>query len=112
MNCNFNGKYNYIDYGTYIYFLDEGYVTEKSKTRLFAVHGRDSHVLLGYIKWYAPWHKYVFFTENIILEEVCMTEIAEFIKLRTKEYRSTQKKKPFKHSDEYNSKKGILQNKS
>ena len=76
--------------GEYILFQDKGYYSKGAKTRVYEV--TSSGQLLGHIKWSAPWRKYAFYTNNIIIEEGCMADLSEFLSARTGEQRVGWKK--------------------
>jgi hypothetical protein len=78
--------------GTHIGFRDVG-PSESGLTRKFKVYSLDDSFLLGTISWAGRWRKYVFspvMTEPTIFEEVCLTEIAEFIKSKTASHRKAK----------------------
>lgn len=73
------------------------------KTRVWAVMTVDGRHCLGRIGWYAPWRKYSFITggeryqhEQVILEETCLRDIADFCQQQTGIHRQLQqyKRKP------------------
>lgn len=68
--------------GTYLNFIDKGYVYVGAPTKRFEVSETGGSVL-GVVRWFNPWRKYCFFANNIVLEEKCMADISEFIKLKT-----------------------------
>lgn len=48
--------------------------------------------LLGVIKWFGRWRKYVFFpVQNTLYEETCMREISQFIVEETQAHREAKK---------------------
>lgn len=68
--------------GSYITFRDVG-ATPSGKTRRFEVRDLQGGVL-GWVYWYPGWRKYIYHPKpGTLYEEVCMTEIAEFIKMKT-----------------------------
>lgn len=73
--------------GLHILYHDEGKVSPGSITNKFAVTDREKGTLLGYIKWYVLWRKYVFHPLNCILDSVCLHELAEFCELNSTEHR-------------------------
>jgi hypothetical protein len=77
--------------GTYIQFT----VTQirNRKTTTWAVSNSSNGSFLGHVAWYGPWRKYAYFPDEVVLEETCMREIADFAVERTKEVRSTWKRK-------------------
>jgi len=52
----------------------------KPKTKQFAVKNT-SGLILGYVKWYAPWRRYCFFTDysEIVFDAGCLADIQDFI---------------------------------
>jgi hypothetical protein len=79
--------------GTHIGFKDVG-ATESGKTRRYKVYSLEDSFLLGTIGWHGAWRKYVFSpvtTYQTIYEEVCMTEISEFIRTKTLTHRESAK---------------------
>ena len=79
-----------VTQGTYLNFIDEGYLNPKAQTKRFSVTEK-SGSKLGEIRWFAPWRKYCFFTNNVVLEEVCMADISEFLKAKTAAQKATWK---------------------
>ena len=52
----------------------------KTKTKQFTVKNNITYSFLGYIKWYAPWRRYCFFTNlGLIFDAGCLFEIKDFI---------------------------------
>ena len=53
----------------------------KTKTKQFAIKNKASGIVLGYVKWYAPWRRYCFFTENtyFIFDANCLADIKDFL---------------------------------
>lgn len=61
----------------------------KKKTFTWEVRNKDQNALLGVIKWHGAWRKYCFFVDGIfIFEEICMGDIASFLKKQTALYRA------------------------
>ncbi len=75
--------------GTYVKFrLSRG--EQPLKTHHWNVSGENGNV--GDVMWFGRWRKYVFApSENCVFEEICLTEIAEFIKSMTAEHKGTKK---------------------
>jgi len=71
-----------------LYFLDKGPVSKGAKTRLFNVLSSHTRVLLGTIKWYVHWRKYVFCPINSLFDDNCLAEIADFLDERTSAHMS------------------------
>lgn len=77
---------------TYIVFRNIG-SSKSGKTLVFEVLTKDSNpALLGRIEWNAHWRKYWFLPGAFTgYEEVCMEEIAEFLRQQTAEHRAKAK---------------------
>jgi len=78
--------------GTHIGFRDVG-PSDSGITRKFKVYSIDDAFLLGTISWAGRWRKYVFspvVEYQTIFEEVCLNEIAEFIKGKTVAHRKSK----------------------
>lgn len=76
-------------------WIDFDYIgnSKSGKTKVWRVLTKDSNLLLGYIKWYAPWRKYSFFPEsNTIFEETCLNDIANFCRDQKKELKNEKKR--------------------
>lgn len=78
--------------GEYILIHDQGPLSATAKTRVYHITSKTGQ-FLGHIKWMAFWRKYAFFTNNVILEEDCMSDISEFLKMKTTDQRTGWKKK-------------------
>jgi len=53
---------------------------DKKKTQTYYVRNIKSQFILGCVKWYGPWRRYCFFTnDNIIFSEGCLNDISNFI---------------------------------
>lgn len=79
--------------GTHIGFKDVGQ-SPSGKTRRYSVYSLEDNFLLGTIGWHGPWRKYIFSpvtTYQTIYEEVCLNEIAEFIRTKTVTHRESAK---------------------
>lgn len=71
----------------YINFADQGILPGK-KTRVWYVMENANEEFLGAIRWFSHWRKYCFYpSAGIIFEEVCLHDIAEFIKAKTCEHK-------------------------
>jgi hypothetical protein len=64
--------------GTFMWIKDEGKLNPGSVTKRFSVTTNDGQHL-GFVRWMTPWRKYSFFTNEIVLEETCMSELVEFL---------------------------------
>lgn len=78
--------------GNYIAICNLGKIDGR-KTNIYEVTTLDGvKVLLGTIKWYGRWRKYVFQPEQeTIYEETCLRDIAQFIEDETKAHRAKAK---------------------
>jgi len=65
------------------------------KTKVWAVLTLDGGHCLGRIGWYAQWRKYAYVispvNEQVILEETCLADIADFVKMQTFNRRQMRK---------------------
>jgi hypothetical protein len=65
------------------------------KTQVWAVLTLDGRHCLGRIGWYSPWRKYCYVispvNEQVILEETCLGDIADFCKMQTFRRREMRK---------------------
>lgn len=58
------------------------------KTHIWQVTAKKDNSLLGALKWFSRWRKYAFFPEpDCVFEEVCLGDIAEFLKWATHTHR-------------------------
>ena len=75
----------------YIYF--ELY-ERKPKTLVYSCCNNNSHNILGFIKWYAPWRQYCFFTSEVtIFNKGCMEDIIDFINQLMEQRKNLNKEK-------------------
>ena len=87
--------------GKYIYFYKE---KPNPKTKVWSVISKGDNIWLGKISWNGQWRKYVFastykaegtkygrFVSDIIMEEICMRDIANFIEEQTKKQKEMSK---------------------
>lgn len=59
------------------------------KTKIFEVVTKDRTGLLGQIKWYSQWRKYVFYpTSTTLFDSECLTELAEVCHTKTEEHKN------------------------
>jgi hypothetical protein len=76
----------------YIRFELEG-KSDSGKTQIWKVFTKDSNVLLGYVKWYSPWHRYSFIIPfshvqfDLVFEWTCLRDIANFCENQTQQQR-------------------------
>lgn len=69
-------------------YFEVNYLTDSKtgKTKVFEVLALDCEIILGYIKWYGAWRKYVFYPEaNTLYDNKCMIELARICEEKTKE---------------------------
>ena len=60
-------------------YLNFNLITQGEKTNQYAVTSKAS-ILLGKIKWYGAWRRYVFFPNTeTIFDAGCLSDIATFI---------------------------------
>ena len=83
--------------GTHIYFRNLGHMNGsrgyQRKTNIYDVCATGDNFLLGQIKWFSRWRKYVFEPSvNTIYEETCMRDISQFIEEETKSQKTASKK--------------------
>jgi hypothetical protein len=53
-------------------------VSDTGKTKVF--NTLSVHVILGQIRWYAPWRRYAYFpVKNTLYDAGCLKEIVQFI---------------------------------
>lgn len=63
------------------------------KTRQWNVFAKDGQVLLGMVKWWSPWRRYVFIpATDTLFEQDCLRDIAAAIEEATTAVRSTWKR--------------------
>jgi hypothetical protein len=53
--------------------------SDSGLTNIWEVRSNHTDVLLGHIKWYAPWQRYTFAADPTIYDAACLTEIAAFL---------------------------------
>jgi len=64
------------------------------KTKRFLIQSKNGNATLGYIRWYAPWRKYCYYSiAGGIFDVACMLEIVSFINKLTLERRLEQQNK-------------------
>jgi hypothetical protein len=60
------------------------------KTKIWDVTNLDRTGLLGQVKWFAQWRKYVFYAaNNTLFDFACLNEIALFTQTATAEHGTT-----------------------
>ena len=69
--------------GNYIRFELSAYPPENKKTQVWIINSKKGDYL-GEVKWFSRWRKYSFFpAPDCIFEEVCLGDIADFLKWAT-----------------------------
>jgi len=62
--------------GKYILFYDEGKVNKTAATNSYRVYSKFNHLLLGHIRYWTPWRKFVFFPlTGMLFDKGCMEDI-------------------------------------
>ena len=62
---------------TWIFFL---LISQTEKTAIYNVIAKEGDLMLGEIKWFAQWRKYVFLPSNqTIFESKCLNDIVDFL---------------------------------
>jgi len=78
---------------SWIRFLAVG-ASPSGKTLVWHVNTADSKKIgihLGHIGWFYRWRKYAFFPEvDMVFEQDCLRDIAEFCESKTKEHRAVR----------------------
>lgn len=70
--------------GKYIRFNFTGETSKSGKTHIWNVTAKADGFNLGQVRWFGRWRKYSFFpSPDCVFEEVCLGDIAEFIKWAT-----------------------------
>jgi hypothetical protein len=84
---------DHVTKGTYIDFRLHGF-SPSGKTKIWVVQNREDHSVLGRVSWFGRWRKYIFHPPehaDLVFEEVCLREIAQFIEEETKAQRAASK---------------------
>lgn len=64
---------------SYLEFHESG-TSESGKTKIWDVYNFKFSLLLGIVKWYAPWRKYLFFPDpHTAYDSGCLGVIKDFI---------------------------------
>lgn len=74
-------------------WIEFWFLRDTGKTKVWEVVtiGTDRHAL-GAVKWFPRWRKYSFYpAPDMVFEEVCLRDIAEFCVEKTKEHRQQRK---------------------
>ncbi len=75
--------------GEYLQFEDIGRPSKGAVTHVFRTYSRLNGSLLGYVNWKATWRQYVFSPgPNTSFDPKCLTELAEYCRLKTVEHKS------------------------
>jgi hypothetical protein len=73
---------------SYIKFVS---ISKVGKTARWEIYASDNQSLLGQVKWYSGWRRYCFFPHmgihDLIFEQDCLREIADFIEVQTRLYK-------------------------
>ena len=65
--------------GKWIWFRYDG-TTPTGKTKYFCVMTQGDDAVIGVIKWFGPWRKYIFEpVEETVFEQDCLRDIAGFL---------------------------------
>lgn len=73
---------------SYLSFADRG--IPNKVTREWNVYS--SGQMLGWVKWYSPWRRYVFYpSQQTLFDAACMLELAEFCQGKTEEHQAQRK---------------------
>ncbi|HYE53692.1 MAG TPA: hypothetical protein VD996_02575 [Chitinophagaceae bacterium] len=60
-----------------------------AKTNYYNCYNKKNNILLGQVRWYPPFGRYSFFTEdNIVFEETCLTDISDFLREINNEHKA------------------------
>lgn len=97
--------------GKYIFFHDEGLVSERAVTHVFSVADRMSKTRLGTVKWFMQWRKYCFFASDSVFDHNCLRDIADFCEMKTIERRAkreVEKARLIFYQDKRRKQPGIL----
>lgn len=72
----------------YIYFAKEQPEAD------WVCYNNHSQAILGFIQWYPKWKQYVIeFTEDIIFNDACLTDIAHFLRQLNQQKPESQRDK-------------------
>jgi hypothetical protein len=78
--------------GKYLRFIDFGKLPGQ-KTNTYEIRSTLTNQILGSIKWWSPWRKYVFSPHDSMFDARCLTEVVEFLNERTEAHRATLPKR-------------------
>ncbi len=68
-------------------FVHEG-TSDSGKTHLYEIHSVHDGSLLGLVRWYGPWRKYVVHPQSdALFDASCLEEIAAFLRADTDRHR-------------------------
>lgn len=72
---------------SYLHFRELS-VTKNIKTRLWEIQNNDTGAVLGTIRFYKAWRKYVFMPlAGTVYDGSCLEEITRFVETQTSEWR-------------------------
>jgi len=77
--------------GKYLFFHDEGLISDRGVTHTFSVIDGIIKTRLGTVKWFMQWRKYCFFANDSIFDHNCLRDIADFCELKTNERREKRR---------------------
>jgi hypothetical protein len=70
--------------GEFLVFRNAGKVKKDALTDLVEVYSHTTHILLGHIKFWGHWRKYVFFPlTGMLFDSKCLRELAEAVDMFT-----------------------------
>lgn len=70
----------------FLHFREDALYTQTHATKRWWIVSLQGGVVLGEIKWHAPWRRYCFFpAETTIFDLTCLNEVTKFIDERMKE---------------------------
>ena len=70
---------------TFLLFEDCGKLAVGGATNVFKITNTETGLLMGYVRWFNGWRRYAFFPVECILDHNSLVDIADFIKMKTKE---------------------------
>jgi hypothetical protein len=75
---------------SFLSFQETVDTNQEKKTKTWWVIGHEHR--LGYVKWYSPWRRYVFFPqEGDLFDAGCLVEISNFLRSETDKQKETWK---------------------
>jgi len=80
-----------IDYPQ-VSFSEDHVGEAKRKTKIWFCYSK-GRLHLGVVKWWPHWRRYCFFpSQNLLFDQNCLWNIADFIAKRTTEHKESKKK--------------------